>query len=182
MKMNPEFVELSSSTKMAWDEVHLLKSLPPHPKLVPFDCVVLEDVESRVIGFTMKYIPGGTLKDLKIPFRFEWIQQLTQLLDFLNIELGIMNQDIAPRNLLNDPDTGRVLLFDFDRAAHGKKCLMDGRDDVLGIVSTIYEIITNDIHFTSMPHWDRTMEMVQGLPSGLVITNLTLTYRSFAAF
>ena len=72
---------------MAWDELNLLKSLPPHPNIVPFDRVVLEDVESRVIGFTIKYIPGGTLDNSKQPFRFEWIQQLTQLVDFLNLDL-----------------------------------------------------------------------------------------------
>lgn len=42
--------------QMAWDEVNLLKSLPPHPNLVPFDRVVLEDIESRIIGFTTKFI------------------------------------------------------------------------------------------------------------------------------
>ena len=72
---------------MAWDELNLLKSLPPHPNIVPVDRVVLEDVESRVIGFTIKYIPGGTLDNSKQPFRFEWIQQLTQLVDFLNLDL-----------------------------------------------------------------------------------------------
>jgi hypothetical protein len=91
--------------QMAWDELHLLKSLPPHPNLLGLDRVVLEDVESRVIGFTTKYIPGGTLETRKVPFRFEWLQQLTQVVDFLNLELGIMHQDIVPRNLLIDPDT-----------------------------------------------------------------------------
>ena len=74
-----------------------------------------------MIGFTMKYIPGGTLVNPKVPFRFEWMQQLIQLVDFLNLELGIMHQDIAPRNLLIDPDTHKILLFDFDWAACGKK-------------------------------------------------------------
>lgn len=150
--------------QMAWDELNLLKSLPPHPNIVPFDRVVLEDVESRVIGFTTKYIPGGTLDDTKVPFRLEWLQQLTQLVDFLNLELGIMHQDIAPRNLLIDPDTNKILLFDFDRAACGKKRLLDGRDDVTGVVFTLYELITNDTHFTSIPHWDRNMDMVQSIP------------------
>ncbi|CAG8285577.1 unnamed protein product [Penicillium nalgiovense] len=48
------------------------------------------------------------------PFRFEWLQQLTQLVDFLNLELGIIHQDIAPRNLLVDPETDKIILFDFD--------------------------------------------------------------------
>jgi hypothetical protein len=28
---------------MAWDEVNILESLPPHPNILPFDRVVLED-------------------------------------------------------------------------------------------------------------------------------------------
>jgi len=134
---------------MAWKEMNLLSKIPPHPNIVPFDRIVLEDVESRVIGFTTKYIPGGTLEDAdpKMPFRFEWLQQLTRLVDFLNLELGIMHQDIAPRNLLVDPDTGKILLFDFDWAANEEEGLMDGRDDVSSVVFTLYEIITNDTHF-----------------------------------
>ncbi|KUJ24539.1 uncharacterized protein LY89DRAFT_703551 [Mollisia scopiformis] len=137
--------------QMAWDELHLLKSLPPHPNLLRLDRVVLEDVESRVIGFTTKYIPGGTLDIQNIPFRFEWLQQLTQVVDFLNLELGIMHQDIALRNLLIDPDTHKLVLFDFNFAARGKDRLIDGRDDVSGVVFALYELITNDTHFTSIP-------------------------------
>ncbi|KAJ5223263.1 hypothetical protein N7468_007805 [Penicillium chermesinum] len=150
--------------QMAWDELNLFKRLPPHPNIVPFDRVVLEDVESRVIGFTTKYIPAENLADPKVPFRFEWLQQLTQLVDFLNLELGIMHQDIAPRNLLIDPDTQKILLFDFDRAACGKRRLMEGRDDINGVVFTLYELITNDTHLTSIPHWDRNIDMVQSMP------------------
>ena len=149
--------------EMAWDELHLLKSLPPHPNLLRLDRVVLEDVESRVIGFTTKYIPGGTLEIPKVPFRFEWLQQLTQVVDFLNLELGIMHQDIAPRNLLIDPDTHKLVLFDFNFAARGKDRLMDGRDDVSSVVFTLYELITNDTHFTSIPPWDRNIDMVQSI-------------------
>ncbi|KAF9887224.1 hypothetical protein FE257_010478 [Aspergillus nanangensis] len=160
-KFNP--FEKPLRLQMAWDELNLLKSLPPHPNIVPFDRVVLEDMESRVIGFTTKYIPGGTLDNTKVPFGFEWMKQLTQLVDFLNLELGIMHQDIAPRNLLIDPDTHKILLFDFDWAAHGKKRLLNGRDDVTNIIFTLYELITNDTHFTSIPHRSRNMDIVQSM-------------------
>ncbi|TVY89402.1 Casein kinase II subunit alpha' [Lachnellula willkommii] len=149
--------------QMAWDELHLLKSLPPHPNLLRLDRVVLDDVESRVIGFTIKYIPGGTLETSKVPFRFEWLQQLTQVVDFLNLDLGIMHQDIAPRNLLIDPDTHKLVLFDFNFAACGKTGLNHCRDDVSGVVFTLYELITNDTHFTRIPHWDRNIDMVQSI-------------------
>jgi hypothetical protein len=162
-KFNP--LGMLRRTQMSWKEMNLLSKLPPHPNIIPFDRIVLEDVQSRVIGFTTKYIPGGTLADAdpKRPFRFEWLRQLTQLVDFLNLELGIMHQDIAPRNLLVDPETDDIILFDFDWAANGEEGLMGGRDDVSGVVFTLYEIVTNDTHFTSIPHWDRNMDMVQSI-------------------
>lgn len=150
--------------QMAWDELHLHKSLPPHPNIVPFDRVVLDDVESRVIGFTTKYIPGGTFEYSVRPFRFEYLQQLTQLVDFLNLDLGVMHQDIAPRNLLVDPETQKLLLFDFDQAAHGERGLREGRDDVAGVAYTLYELITGDTQFAHIPHWDRYIDMVQDIP------------------
>ncbi|KAF2015504.1 hypothetical protein BU24DRAFT_421809 [Aaosphaeria arxii CBS 175.79] len=146
---------------MTWDEINVHKSLPPHPNIVPIDRIVLEDVESRVVGFTTKYIPGGTLEaNPHLPLRFEWLKQLTQLVDFLNLDLGIMHQDIAPRNLIIHPETEQILLFDFGWVAHGKKNLLEGRDDVIGVAFTLYELITGDTHFTSIPHWDRNMDMV----------------------
>ncbi|CAI7596791.1 unnamed protein product [Penicillium glandicola] len=162
-KFNP--FSMPRRLEMAWKEINMLSRLPPHPNIVPFDRVVLEDVESRMIGFTAKYIAGGTLADAdpKRPFRFEWLQQLTQVVDFLNLELGIIHQDIAPRNLLVDPDTDKILLFDFDWAAHGKEYLLDGRDDVSGVAFALYKIITNDKHFTSVPHWDRNLDIVQNI-------------------
>ncbi|KAB8264377.1 kinase-like domain-containing protein [Aspergillus pseudonomiae] len=179
-KFNP--LDKPQRLQMAWDELNLLKSLPPHPNIVPFDRIVLEDVESHVIGFTTKYIPGGTLDNTNVPFRFEWLQQLTQLVDFLNLELGIMHQDIAPRNFLIDPDTNNILLFDFDWAACGKRRLLEGRDDVTGVVFTLYELITNDAQFTSIPHWTEPWTWCRVFQNGLVIGCWTLTYQNSANF
>jgi serine/threonine protein kinase len=179
-KFNP--IPKDRRLQMAWDELNLLKSLPPHPNIVPFDRVVLEDVESRVIGFTTKYIPGGTLENPTVPFRFEWFKQLIQVVDFLNLELGIMHQDIAPRNLLIDPDTHKLLLFDFDWASCGNKGLEEGRDDVTGVVFTLYELITNDTHFTDIPHWDRNIDMVQSIsewPCNRELDSDVSTFRYF---
>lgn len=167
---------------MFWLELHILKSIPPHPNLVLLDRVVLENVQSRIIGLTTKYIPGGTLENPKVPFRFEWLQQLTQVVDFLNLEMGIMHQDIAPRNLLIDPDTHELLLFDFNFAACGKQGLEDGCDDVTGTVLTLYELITNDTHFTSIPHWDRNMDLVQSIsewPRNRELDADVSTFRNF---
>ncbi|KAI7975612.1 hypothetical protein EIK77_005978 [Talaromyces pinophilus] len=75
-----------------------------------------------------------------------------------------MHQDIAPRNLLIDPDTHKLLLFDFDWASCGNKGLGEGRDDVTGVVFTVYELIPNDTHFNDVPHWNRNIDMVQSIP------------------
>jgi hypothetical protein len=152
--------------QMAWDELHLLANLPPHPNLLRLDRVVLDDVESRIIGFTTKYITGGTLEESKVPFRFEWLQQLTQAVDFLNLELGIMHQDIAPRNLLVDSDTNNIVLFDFNYAAHGgEERLRNYWDDVSSVVFTLYELITNDNQFESIltPPEKRNIDDVQSM-------------------
>ncbi|KAI8952197.1 kinase-like domain-containing protein [Xylaria longipes] len=168
--------------QMAWDELHILKSLPPHPNIVPFDRVVIEDAESRVIGFTTKYITGGTFDNPNRPFRFEYLQQLTRLIDFLNLDLGVVHQDIAPRNLLVDPQTHRILLFDFDWVAHGEKGLQEGRDDVTGMAFTLYEVITGDTQFALIPHWDRNIDMVQNISEWTCKRELDSDVSTFRTF
>lgn len=101
-----------------WNELHLTKALPRHPNILPFDRVVLSDAEPRILGFTTPYIPNGTIEQNKDRvFKLAWLQQLLDVVDYLNFDLGIAHQDIAPRNLLVDPKTDNLLLFDFDRAA-----------------------------------------------------------------
>ncbi|KAF2461402.1 hypothetical protein BDY21DRAFT_368638 [Lineolata rhizophorae] len=128
-----------------WNELHLVKSFR-HPNLVPFDRVVVDDVESRVLGFTTTYIPGGTLGQKRDRvFRFEWLQQLTAVVDYLNLELGVVHQDVAPRNLLISPTTDEIQLFDFDRAAPITRAALPW-NDVTGVIFTLYEIMTEDSH------------------------------------
>jgi hypothetical protein len=74
-----------------------------------------------------------------------------------------MHQDIAPRNLLIDPDAHKLLLFDFDWAACRNKGLLDGRDDATGVIFALYELNAKNTHFTSIPHWERNMDMVQSI-------------------
>lgn len=44
-----------------WHEMNLWICLPPHPNLVPFDRLVVDELHGRVVGFTSVYIPGGTI-------------------------------------------------------------------------------------------------------------------------
>lgn len=40
---------------------------------------------------------------------------------------------------------------------------MEGRHDVDAVVFTLYELITKDTQFAGIPHWDQTLDMVQGI-------------------
>lgn len=135
-----------------WDELCLLKSVRhDHPNIVHLDRIVIDDIESMILGFTIPYISGGTFEDNKTrTFRLEWLQQLTAVVDYLNLQKGIAHQDIAPRNLLiksdpEHPEHDALQLFDFDFAGQ-----IDGRgfcperDDVSGVIFTLYEIVTHD--------------------------------------
>jgi hypothetical protein len=136
-----------------WFEMHILKHVQGHPNILPLDRVVLEDVESRVIGFTTPFICGGTFKERRDTlFRFEWLEQLTSTLDFLNLELGVMHQDIAPRNLLVHPDTNALIVFDFNAAASSRGGWAIDHLDVDWAYGAVYEIITAILRDEAMVH------------------------------
>jgi serine/threonine protein kinase len=153
--------------------MNLLMRLPKHPHIVPFDRVVLNELEGRVIGFTCKFIPGGTLwENGSRIFKLKWLQQLTHVVDDLNLRFGISHQDVAPRNILIDDTTDSIKLFDFNFSAHIKPLLSsppnekenyrEDRNDVKGVIFTLYEIITRDDSFRSMDH---RKQNVNDLPS-----------------
>lgn len=154
-----------------WDELNIWMRLSGHPNIVPFDKVVIEHLDStqdHVVGFTSLYIPGSTLdaieenpKDCRT-FKLKWLLQLMSLVDDLAYKYGIQHQDIAPRNLLVEEAADKIMLFDFNFSARigvsdvGKGTpFIEDRDDVKGVVFTLYEIITRDESFRSVPHRDQ---------------------------
>ncbi|KAF5551129.1 kinase [Fusarium phyllophilum] len=151
--------------QMSWKEMNLWMRLPHHPNIVPFDRVVVNEVEGRVVRFTSNYIPSRNLEQNKSRvFKLKWLQQLIRVVDDLNLEYGIAHQDIAPRNLLIDEPKDSIMLFDFNFAARiscpspgeGESYFED-RNDVNGVIFTAYEIITQDDSLRSMPHEDQNL-------------------------
>lgn len=136
-----------------------------HPNIVPFDKVVVDELEGRFVGFTSKYIAGGTLDENKTRvFKLKWLHQLTDVLDELNLNLGVAHQDVAPRNILIDESTDMLMLFDFNFSARiGRQGYSEPRNDVKGVVFTMYEVITRDKARRDKRHEDQDVSAVQKL-------------------
>lgn len=154
-----------------WDEMNLWIRLSAHPNIVPFHRIVVEQLDGsqdHIVGFTTLHIAGGTLDAIEEnpgdsrAFKLKWLLQLINLIDDLNYKYGIQHQDIAPRNLLVDQATDNIMLFDFNFSARigapardmGTPYFED-RNDIKGVIFTLYEIITRDDHFRSVPHRDQ---------------------------
>lgn len=148
-----------------WHEMNLWMRLPPHPNIVPLDRLVRDELRGHVVGFTSRYIPGGTLSENTTrTFKLKGLRQLTGVIDDLNLKYGIAHQDVAPRNLLIDPDTDALMLFDFNFSGRiGGAGYGEGRGDVKGVIFTLYEIITLDTHFRDAPYYEQDPADGQGL-------------------
>jgi hypothetical protein len=146
-----------------WLELNRWSRLPrDHPPIVPFDAVVLDPHGGGIVGFTTQYISGGTLFDKNAttrPFRLRWFRQLLHVVDDLNYRYGMMHQDIAARNLVIDGNDN-LRIFDFNYAIMIDKHYTPDRDDLKGVIFTLYEIITLDEHFREIPHDQQDAEAV----------------------
>ncbi|KAJ0116803.1 hypothetical protein J7T55_009954 [Diaporthe amygdali] len=146
-----------------WHELNCWLRLSGHPNIVPFDCVVTdyENVPNYgtiqvVVGFTSVFVPGMTLQDNPFRlFKLKHLEQLIEVVDYLNLKFGIVHGDIAPRNLVINPVTEVLQIFDFSCAAKlgWKGAMKDFRlfnnsgsfkIDLMGVVATVYEVITQD--------------------------------------
>jgi serine/threonine protein kinase len=103
-----------------WHEANCLMHIPKHPNIVPFDRLVVDtlDGDDNVVGYTTPFVPGGTILDnVSQPFKLMYLKQLVNAVDHLNLELGIVHGDICVHNLLINPETDSVQLFDFNMAS-----------------------------------------------------------------
>lgn len=89
--------------------------------------------------------------------RLAWFQQLLSVVDDLNYRYGIMHQDIAARNLLVDMDDN-LRIFDFNFSGRISEHYNPDRDDMKGVIFTLYEIMTLDEHYRDVPHVEQDAE------------------------
>lgn len=161
-----------------WKEAFLIRRLQACRHVVPFHNFVIDDVEPRFLGYTSKFISGGSLLETRRPFRKDWLLQLMKFVDDLNLMYGVVHQDIAPRNILLDPATDNLYVIDFGLAEFiGSDREYKPRNDIDGVIYTLYEILTHDETFrddvnpedyrvediTSLQEWPLQSELEPGL-------------------
>lgn len=146
-----------------WHEMSLWMRLPKHPNIVPFDKLVVDELEGRFVGFTTTYIPGGTLEENKRrTFKLKWLHQLINVVDELNLNLGVAHQDVAPRNLLINDVTDSLMIFDFNFSARiGQPGHLEARNDIKGVLFTMYEIITRNDDLRAVRHEEQDVSIIE---------------------
>lgn len=78
------------------------------------------------------------------------------------MSLGIAHQDVAPRNILIDESKDTLLLFDFNFSARiGRTGNSEPRNDVKGVVFTMYEVLTSDQARRDKRHEDQDISAVE---------------------
>ncbi|SCV47181.1 uncharacterized protein FFB14_09669 [Fusarium fujikuroi] len=154
---------LDQRLSYVWHEMNLWMRLPKHPHIVSFDKIVVDEIEGRCVGFTTEYIPGGTLEENKSrTFKLKWLTQLIAVIDELNLNLGIAHQDIAPRNLLVDEAADSIIIFDFNFSVRiGEPGYSEARNDIKGVLFTIYEIITRDETLRAVRHEGQIVQEIE---------------------
>lgn len=146
-----------------WHELNCWLRLSGHPNIVPLERLVTdyEDVPEHgtnievVVGFTSAFVPGETLHHNPYRlFKIKHLEQLIGVIDDLNLKFGIVHQDVAPRNLLINPATDTLQLFDFScsgklgwNGTGGQRLFTNSgsfKIDLDGVVAAVYEVITRD--------------------------------------
>jgi hypothetical protein len=158
-----KYYTLFQRIEYVWREMGLWMRLPNHPHIVPFDRIVVDELEGRCVGFTTTFIPGGTLEDNKSRvFKMKWLLQLLAVIDELNLNLGISHHDVAARNLVIDNSTDSLMIFDFNFSVHfGDPGYIEVRNDIDGAIFTVYEIITRDDKLRATYHKEKNMAEVE---------------------
>ncbi|SPJ82325.1 uncharacterized protein FTOL_09730 [Fusarium torulosum] len=112
-----------------------------------------------------KYIAGGTLDENKSRvFKLKWLLQLITVIDELNLNLGIAHQDVALRNLLINDLTDSLMIFDFNFSARiGDLGFSQARNDVDGVIFTVYELITGHYELRSVEHEEQNVSDIEGI-------------------
>ncbi|KAK4033095.1 hypothetical protein C8A01DRAFT_50259 [Parachaetomium inaequale] len=142
-----------------WHETNCIMRIPRHPNIVPFDALVIDTVGGvdRAVGFTTltaRITEEPLSLNTGCVFKLKYLEQLIDAVDHLNLGSGIVHGAVTAFNLLIDPATDSIQLYNFKEAA---KLGWEGdedyfffeydkrRNDVKFVVLTVYDIITRQL-------------------------------------
>ncbi|KAI7777740.1 hypothetical protein LA080_003087 [Diaporthe eres] len=159
LSIEGDFISTSSDTRhdSAMTPLYCpLDMIPEKHRITDYEEVPGHGSVEVVVGFTSIFVPGMTIQDNPSRiFKFKYLEQLIEVVDNLNLNFGIIHQDLAPRNLLINPITDTLQLFDFscagrlgwDGATEDQGLFSNSGSfklDLIGVIATIYEVITQD--------------------------------------
>ncbi|KAM5473418.1 hypothetical protein MauCBS54593_002213 [Microsporum audouinii] len=157
-----KYTVIMQRVEYIWREAHLLRGLRGNDLFVPFHRTVIDDVTQNILGFTTRYISGGTLQDYRGIFYFHWLKQITGAIDDLNLRYGILHLDLAPRNIVIDPSTKGLKLFNFNKVANvGELRMTTTAWDIDSVIFTVYAALTKDDQFVGTQIVERDVSQVE---------------------
>ncbi|KAI0888825.1 uncharacterized protein GGS22DRAFT_196680 [Annulohypoxylon maeteangense] len=168
-----------------WHEINMLMALQPHPSILPLDRIILGD-KGHIIGITTRYIRGGTISSKKDRVvKLKWLKQLTEVLDFLHLDQGVIHGDLKLDNILIDEESDRLLLCDFERSRKALPHRMD--EELSNAVWVLYSLITQDYDAIMTQFWetwaqgrvDLDSEVIERLPAWPLKAKLDCDLKEF---
>ncbi|KAI1112712.1 hypothetical protein F5Y14DRAFT_420530 [Nemania sp. NC0429] len=166
--------------RTTWREMFTVNSIPAHPHIVSIDRIVVDDDTQRILGWASKYVGGPDLEIDKSQFKMKWLRQLTDTLDYLHLELGILHMDLQLKNIVVDKAADKLMLIDFENAAVINEEQLQWEFNQL--TWSVYEIVTHDIALveeqiygdekTEEELWVCDARIINEMPDWPVRTNL----------
>ena len=144
--------------ELFWNELNVMLRLPQQSSdFLHVDRLIVDENDpTRVVGFATPYVPGADLgrnwQDR--PFKIKWMRQLMRAVDDLNLQLGIVHQDLAGRNFLLNSGTDELVLCDFHLAKRYYDTRNPEMDDVKGLVLAVHDLITHDDRYFAKGLWE----------------------------
>lgn len=144
--------------ELFWNELNVMLRLPQQSShfLHVDRLIVDENNPTRVVGFTTPYVHGADLgrnwQDQ--PFKIKWMRQLMRAVDVLNLQYGIVHQDLAGRNFLLNSETDELVLCDFHLATRYYDTRNPEMDDVKGLILAVNDLITHDDRYFAKGLWE----------------------------
>ncbi|KAI1158231.1 hypothetical protein F5B18DRAFT_641870 [Nemania serpens] len=145
-----------AGARATWREMFTVNSIPAHPHIVSIDRIIVDDDTERILGWASKYVDGPDLEIDKSQFKMKWLRQLTDTLDYLHLELGILHADLQLKNMVVDKAADKLMLIDFENAV-----AIDDEQlqwEFNQVTWSVYEIITHDTALVNERLYDFSQE------------------------